>query len=336
MKPLQNKKTLLVTTGDSDGVGFEVTAKALVSLPKVFFKTSEVCVFVTKNFEKKYFTLLCKSFRVVTLHLSSSAFSLDALVAQTASKKPCLYFVVCSDSPPAWIFSLAGLCLNSPSSLALITAPLSKTLIKAAGYSEIGHTEILATVSKSNSLYMAFVGMYFNVVLLTGHIPLKAASDAFKKIQWDTIRQLIDDFIPGLRWPKKPVGVLGVNPHAGEKGLITGGEEAMVTSQIEKINKSQSKTKWEGPLVPDAAFLKANWSRYSVYLCGYHDQGLIPFKAIHGQDSGVHVTLGLPFIRTSVDHGTAKEIFGKNRANPNSMIEALLLAKKLLNKKLNV
>ncbi len=336
MKPLQNKKTLLVTTGDSDGVGFEVSAKALIALPKAFFKTSTVCVFVSKNFEKKYFTLLCKTFRVVTLPMASSAFSVAALVAQPSSKKPCLYFVVCSDSPPDWIFSLACLCLRSPNSLALVTAPLSKTLIKAAGYSEIGHTEILATVSKTDSLYMAFVGKYFNVVLLTGHIPLKDASAALKKTQWNSVSKLIDVFIKSLRWPTKPIGVLGMNPHAGETGIISGVEEALISGQIDKLNSSQSKNKWEGPLVPDAAFLKANWNRYSVYLCGYHDQGLIPFKAIHGQDSGVHVTLGLPFIRTSVDHGTAKEIFGKNRANPSSMIEALKLAKNLIDKKLNV
>ena len=333
MKSSLNKKTLLVTTGDSDGVGFEVAAKALIALPSVFFKTATVCVFVTKKFEKRYFTLLCKTFRVVTLQVASSAFALDLLVRQPVSKKSILYFVVCSDTPPDWIFSLAQLCLKAPASCALVTAPLSKTLIKAAGYSEIGHTEILATVSKSNSLYMAFVGKYFNVVLLTGHIPLRLASDALKDIQWDTVSKLIAKFIAGLRQPKKPVGIVGMNPHAGEGGLISCGEDVLIKEQIEKINKSQSKIKWEGPLVPDAAFLKTNWNRYSVYLCGYHDQGLIPFKSIHGQDSGVHVTLGLPFIRTSVDHGTAKDIFGKNRANPNSMIEALLLAKKLIDKK---
>ena len=109
--------------------------------------------------------------------------------------------------------------------------------------------------------------------------------------------------------------------------MISMGEENYLSKQI-KLNKGKLNIK--GPLVPDAAFLKSNWGKFSVYLCPYHDQGLIPFKAIHGQDSGVHVTLGLPFVRTSVDHGTAKEIFGKNIANPNSMKEALLLAVRLL------
>ena len=81
----------------------------------------------------------------------------------------------------------------------------------------------------------------------------------------------------------------------------------------------------DGPLVPDAAFLKKNWSKYSLFVCLYHDQGLIPFKMHHGQDSGVHLTLGLPFIRTSVDHGTAVDLFNKNLANYASMLEAIKL-----------
>ena len=86
----------------------------------------------------------------------------------------------------------------------------------------------------------------------------------------------------------------------------------------------------DGPISPDAAFLEKNLQRYSVFLCLYHDQGLIPFKSHHGQQSGVHITMGLPFVRTSVDHGTAADIFNKNRANPNSMCEAILLNLKLI------
>jgi 4-hydroxythreonine-4-phosphate dehydrogenase len=84
-----------------------------------------------------------------------------------------------------------------------------------------------------------------------------------------------------------------------------------------------------GPLVPDAAFLRENWKKYAVYVCPYHDQGLIPFKMIHGFRGGVHLTLGLPFVRTSVDHGTAKDIFGKNKAESGSMRDAILTAIRL-------
>lgn len=336
MPPL-NKRSLLVTTGDADGIGFEVAAKALVKLPKSFFHACSVFLFVTKAHEKRYFSLLKSNFSIETLYISSADFSTRAAVENSRSKsnstKPKLFLVVASDSPPDWIYNLAKVCLSSPDQSALVTGPLSKTLIKSAGYSAIGHTEILESVSKASPLYMGFVGKYFNVILLTGHIPLKNVSKAIRKIDWTKTFDIVTDFVCGLKVSKRNIGLVGLNPHAGEKGLISGGEDEYLKSSIDQLNTRSTKIKIEGPLVPDAAFLKANWSRFSVYLCPYHDQALIPFKAIHGQDSGVHVTLGLPFVRTSVDHGTAKEIFGKNLANPNSMKEALVLAQQLLAKK---
>lgn len=325
-----SKAILLVTTGDPDGVGFEVTAKALVLLPRVFFQKTVVCLFVTKDFQKPYLALLKKKFSVTCLYKPSFGFSPSDLIRLSSGKKPNLFFVVASDSPADWIFYLSKLCLKCPQTTALVTGPLSKTLIKSAGYSAIGHTEILADVSKSSPLYMGFVGKFFNVVLLTGHIPLKDVSATLKNINWKKTFEIIRPFVADLKLSHKPIGVLALNPHAGEKGLISAGEDGFLKQQIEVLNSYSTGLKLEGPLVPDAAFLKANWQRYSVYLSAYHDQGLIPFKAIHGQDSGVHITLGLPFIRTSVDHGTAKEIYGKNQANPNSMKEALTLAQKLL------
>ncbi|MCB0384980.1 MAG: 4-hydroxythreonine-4-phosphate dehydrogenase PdxA, partial [Bdellovibrionales bacterium] len=119
----------------------------------------------------------------------------------------------------------------------------------------------------------------------------------------------------------KPLALLGLNPHAGEEGIIGVEENDVLIPALKDARRH--KIPIQGPLVPDAAFFKENWNQYSVFVCPYHDQGLIPFKMIHGQDSGVHVTMGLPFVRTSVDHGTAKNIFGKNRANPSSMIEAI-------------
>jgi 4-hydroxythreonine-4-phosphate dehydrogenase len=120
------------------------------------------------------------------------------------------------------------------------------------------------------------------------------------------------------------LAIVGVNPHAGEQGLL-GDEEALLRQLLGADVR--------GPLVPDAAFLPANWGLYSVYVCPYHDQGLIPFKLVHGFDSGVHMTLGLPFIRTSVDHGTAKDIFGKNKARAGSMKDAITTAIRLAKEK---
>jgi 4-hydroxythreonine-4-phosphate dehydrogenase len=118
-----------------------------------------------------------------------------------------------------------------------------------------------------------------------------------------------------------PIGLLGLNPHAGDSGLIGQEEQTVISKAMKQLFELGIPV--VGPLVPDAAFQKENWGKYSTFVACYHDQGLIPFKSIHGFDSGVHLTLGLSLKRTSVDHGTAKDIFGKNKANPGSMVSAL-------------
>ena len=170
---------------------------------------------------------------------------------------------------------------------------------------------------------MGFVGNKFNVVLATGHIPLSAVAQDLTvdkiigacRAAFDLRAQL------PVRRRKLPIGLLGLNPHAGDGGIISTEEGSIFSVALERLAAMQIPV--VGPLVPDAAFLKEAWSKYSSYVACYHDQGLIPFKAIHGFDSGTHLTLGLPLKRTSVDHGTAKDIFGKNKANPGSMVSAL-------------
>lgn len=321
----QSKKTLLITTGDADGVGLEVTVKALRALPKTFFKKTNVCIFVSEAHQKKYISVLKKSFLASVLKTSSKNFSLESIANTSESKKTEVTIVLASDSPADWIFFLSKVCMSNSKTTALVTGPLSKTLIKDCGYSAIGHTEIMAESTGVTSLFMGFVGKFFNVVLLTGHIPLSKVASELRELDWQQALKSIDSFRRRLPNGKRPMALVGVNPHAGEKGMISTGEEALLSDKIKSFGNEVA-----GPLVPDAAFLKQNWKKYSLYLACYHDQGLIPFKAIHGQDSGVHITIGLPFIRTSVDHGTAKEIFGKNVANPNSMKEALVLANRLL------
>uniref|UniRef100_UPI0039E623D4 4-hydroxythreonine-4-phosphate dehydrogenase PdxA n=1 Tax=Bdellovibrio sp. TaxID=28201 RepID=UPI0039E623D4 len=197
------------------------------------------------------------------------------------------------------------------------------------GFKDLGHTDILKRLSKTQYVNMGFVGNKFNVVLATAHEPL---SQIAKTLNLQVLQEALLNAnelrkkLPATQ-KSKPIGILGLNPHAGERGLI-GHEE---TDLFPKILAFAHKRKIpvEGPLVPDAAFFPNNWKRFSLYLALYHDQGLIPFKMIHGQDSGVHISLGIPFVRTSVDHGTAKDIFGKNKANPQSMIDALRWAIKL-------
>ena len=308
---------ILITTGDPDGIGWEVTAKALNSLgPKagvqfVYFRH-------TRAFQKKQPELSRKFKHTVVTSLREA--SLLPADAKTAVE------IRSSRSPAHWIEEAAAACTRGEFQ-ALVTAPLSKTLIAEAGLNDIGHTEILARISGKQDLFMGFLGKKFSVVLATGHRPLGLALESFSpRVLSAAVSAAVDLRVLLPKGKRKlPIAVVGVNPHSGEGGLI-GRDEEWMRQQILGLNERYLV---EGPLVPDTAFLPQNWPRYSVFVCPYHDQGLIPFKMIHGFSSGVHLTLGLPFVRTSVDHGTAKELFGKNRAEFGSMKDAVLAAIRL-------
>lgn len=319
MNSVLTKKRIIVTTGDVDGIGLEVTCKALLKLPKALFSNFTFFIYIHPGSEKKFVKELKLNFSFLEFTDDDFQFLHEKL------NKVQIVLINSKKSPATWVFDSSLLCKKKIFS-ALVTAPLSKTLIKKTGYKEIGHTEILSKVAKKKNLYMLFLGKKFNVVLLTGHHPLSAVSkklltfsDPFFSTELLKIRSALGNEIK-----RKPFALLGFNPHAGEEGIIGAKEEAYLS----QFFKSQ-KLPFQGPLVPDVAFQERFWKSYSVYISLYHDQGLIPFKMVHGQDSGVHITMGLPFVRTSVDHGTAKEIFGKNKANPNSMLDALLWATKL-------
>lgn len=308
---MSNKKIAL-TTGDSDGIGLEVTIKSLLALgPQKgiqFLLWREDTTLASKEIRK-----LDKKFKRITVDNLAEALKIDGD-----------YLVdIASDLSPAhWVEETAKACLKNHLH-AMATAPLSKTRIKEAGFKDLGHTDILKRISRTKKVHMGFIGDKFSVVLATGHVPISQVS---KHLSFSTLTDAIShaDYLRQqlpAAYKKKPIGVLGLNPHAGEQGMI-GQEELLMFPELPAWAKEKN-IPLEGPLVPDAAFFPQNWKKYSVYVALYHDQGLIPFKMTHGQDSGVHMTLGIPFIRTSVDHGTAKDIFGQNKANPHSMIDAV-------------
>lgn len=305
-------KHILITTGDIDGVGLEVACKALSKLgPQkniIFF------LFYHNESEIKYIDLLKK--------FNSQIFS-DWPEKFSDNKN--LILIKNSNNPALNVEIAAKICLKNPHNFALCTGPLSKPEIINAGFIDIGHTDILKRISGVQKLFMSFLGAHFNVALLTGHIPLSDVSKNLSVQDLETLVSLVHQLNLKLHLSHKPIGILGLNPHAGDCGLI-GHEDKIIVDYVQK----KSQINRVGPLVPDTAFIKESWNQFSFYIAIYHDQGLIPFKICHGFDSGVHLTLGLSFIRTSVDHGTAKNIFGKNIANSNSMLEAIKYAIHLL------
>jgi 4-hydroxythreonine-4-phosphate dehydrogenase len=206
---------------------------------------------------------------------------------------------------------------------AIVTAPISKAMINAAGYHYAGHTELLADLTQSKEFGMLFVGGGLRVILATIHVALR---DVASRITTDAVLKtlrLAQSSMRSFGIEKPRIGVAALNPHAGE-GRLFGNEEwdeilpAVIKAREEGIHASD-------PMPADTLFYKARQQYYDIVVAMYHDQGLAPLKML-AFGNAVNVTVGLPIIRTSVDHGTAYDIAGKGCADPTSLLEAVKLA----------
>lgn len=221
-------------------------------------------------------------------------------------------------------------CLAGDTS-ALVTAPISKEAITLAGYNVPGHTEFLAEKTSTDQVLMMLVSDSFRVALATIHIPVREIVDMLTEDLIKTRlsllhRSLVNDF--GISKPR--IAVLGLNPHGGDGGVIGREEIDLIHPVIRELNRNGFNI--EGPFAADGFFGKSLQDKYDAIFAMYHDQGLIPFKALtFGR--GVNVTAGLPIIRTSPDHGTAFDIAGKNRADEGSFTAAYKLAVQLAKRK---
>lgn len=213
---------------------------------------------------------------------------------------------------------------------AIVTGPIHKARMYAIGFKFPGQTEFLAERCGVKNFAMCLTGGKITVALVTTHIPLSKVPRALKTSEIVRVGLLLASFL-ALRGKNAPrIGVAGLNPHAGESGKL-GREEIEIISPAIAVLKSEIrnlKSEISGPHSPDTVFHRAIEGEFDAVLCMYHDQGLIPLK-LHAFHTGVNVTLGLPFPRTSPDHGTAFEIAGKGIARADSMIAAINLAVEL-------
>lgn len=210
---------------------------------------------------------------------------------------------------------------------ALVTAPISKMWARRGGFSFLGHTEMLAQRLGARDVAMFFVGPKLKIALATVHRPLvevvqELSTERIRKVVEMLAESLVRDF--SISEPR--IGVVGLNPHAGEDGLLGDEDEEIIKPALALPCGSAHLF---GPLVPDAAFRDQLHGKYDAVVAMYHDQGLIPVKLIDFDES-VNVTLGLPIVRTSPDHGTAYDIAGKGIARPTSMQRAIALAIQML------
>jgi len=215
---------------------------------------------------------------------------------------------------------------------AVVTGPINKANSQAVGFGFPGQTEFFAARAKVQNFAMLLTGGALTVALVTTHVALADVPRLVTGPEVERVGSLLAEFLLTRLGDEKPVriAVAGLNPHAGESGAMGREEIQVIAPATARLSQQWSgRATFDGPISPDTLFFRAAAGEFDGVLCMYHDQGLIPLK-LHAFDEGVNVTLGLPFVRTSPDHGTAFKIAGKGIARPDSTIAALRLAAELV------
>jgi 4-hydroxythreonine-4-phosphate dehydrogenase len=231
----------------------------------------------------------------------------------------------------AWLTEAAQRCLRREL-VAMVTAPVNKESIIRAGETHfVGQTELLSTLAGTDRSVMMLLGAddrarWLRVALVTTHLAIRRVAENVTAPKIELAIERAAQACRDLGLPRARVGVCGLNPHAGEGGKMGDEEITTITPVVEAARRRGVDV--HGPFAADSLFYHAYRGEYDAVVAMYHDQGLAPLKLI-GFENGINWTLGLPFIRTSPDHGTAYDIAGKNRANPSSMRAAIGLAKRL-------
>lgn len=339
---MEKKKPVLgISAGDPAGIGPEITAKALSSKgiydvckplvvcdAKIIAQIVEICKLKLKvNAVAKPDEGLYHYGTIDVLdmkNVETDSFQFNTISAMTGRA---------SFEYVAKVIELA----KAKSIDATITGPIHKESIQKAGFHFAGHTEIFAALTNTKDYTMMLADGHFRVVHVSTHVSLSEAINRVKKDRVLKVIQLADEALKKINIKIPKVAVAGLNPHAGENGLF-GTEE--IDEIIPAIAEAKSKGIFvEGPFPPDTIFPKMKGGQYDIVVCMYHDQGHIPTKLLgfnynHEKKaweglSGVNITLGLPIIRVSVDHGVAFDKGGKGEANPQSMIQAIQYAARL-------
>ena len=220
---------------------------------------------------------------------------------------------------------------------ATVTAPLNKEALHNAGHNFDGHTEIYAHYTNTKKYAMLLADEHLRVIHVSTHVPLRVACDRVKKDRIIEVTELITDACKQFGIENPRIGIAGLNPHASDGGLFGWEEEKEITPAVKELLERGFNV--DGPVPPDSLFAKARCGKYDGCVAMYHDQGHIPFKVVGFQwdketgkmeaAKGVNITLGLPIIRVSVDHGTAFDVAGKGIASPDAMLLSIDYATKM-------
>jgi 4-hydroxythreonine-4-phosphate dehydrogenase len=314
---MPGRKPIAISLGDPAGIGPEIVARALAERPE-----ANVIVFGDAG-------VLARAAKTAGVAAPAGAHIRAVTSLRPAEVTPGQPSDASGRAQLAYLTAATDAALAGEVS-ALVTAPISKEWIARAGFEFPGHTEYLASRAGVREFAMMLAGPTLRVTVATTHVPLRDVPrlltvDGIASTIWLTAEALARRF--GIAAPR--IAVAGLNPHAGEAGRFGDEEERVVRPAIEKardrIAASGFPVTISGPLVPDSVFRQAAHGEFDAVVALYHDQGLIPLKLLHFDD-GVNLTLGLPFVRTSPDHGTAYDIAGTGRARAQSFLAAFDLA----------
>jgi len=322
-----SRPRVIITIGDPSGIGPEITLKALAGLSGTlnadFLIVGDISVI---NAVQKKIKIPVRSNLISDHNINIRKGSINILDLGYIKDTKIVFGKINPDYARAFIryISKAVSLLKMNFGDALVTAPINKEAASGVGFGFPGHTEYLASLTDTKEFAMMMIAEPLRITLVTRHIPL---ADVAKSITENGIIQaviLTRDVLKSRFKIKSPaIAVCGLNPHAGESGVIGNEEKDIIRPAVSRLQKKFKGIR--GPIPADAVFYSAYKGGYDAVICMYHDQGLIPLK-MTSRDKGVNMTLGLPFIRTSPDHGTAYDIAGKGIADPSSMMEAIKLA----------
>ena len=348
MNELHNNLPILgITMGDPAGVGPEIIVKALAEK-----QIADICrsiVIGDASVMKRAVEITGSKMKVKSIENIRDFEILPGIITVLDQNS-----VVIDDLKMGVVSAMSGkaayLAIEKVIDLALkneidgtVTAPLNKEALHKAGYRFSGHTEIYAHLTKTKDYTMMLADGKFRVTHVSTHVSLREACDRAKKERILTVIKLSHDICKTLGILHPSIGVAGLNPHAGENGLFGREEIEEITPAIREAIKLGIDA--QGPIPPDSLFAKHNSGYYDIVVAMYHDQGHIPTKLVGFNFnketpekvslSGINITLGLPIIRTSVDHGTAFDVAGKGIANHGSMMQAIEYGALLARAKLN-
>lgn len=315
--------------GDINGIGPEILVKALAR-PEAHH-LADLVVFGDASVYEAFVPMAPTAPRPVRIASLSEAWNLSSEIGvytgshPTPAHRPGVLDPAAGASAIEWVKAAVGYCKDG-SLDGLVTGPISKTAVYRAGYHYIGHTELVAELTHTNDYRMCLFAGGMRVVHLTGHLSLRDALAAITVERIVTSVRIAHDALRRMGIAVPRIAVMGLNPHAGEAGAF-GREDIDIIAPAVRQCAAEGLC-CDGPHPPDTLLGKMRDGQYDVVIAMYHDQGHIPMKLM-AMDEGVNVTLGIPIVRTSVDHGTAFDIAGKGIAREDSLIAAITLAAQL-------